>query len=153
MSSYFDRTSLVNKGFIIWPKRELIHYLCVFPIQTFFCFCPFCLSWSQIFCPIKVASCWQNVFKNKQNFVWCGQGLKQKDIWTGAFSCQHHHHGSPSWVMETSSVTPKVRTQPKVRCTDASTLKAPYRSTWFSSPFFENFECPHGRQFSRRCDL
>ena len=28
MSSYFDRTSLVNKGFIIWPKRELIHYLC-----------------------------------------------------------------------------------------------------------------------------
>ena len=26
MSSYFDQTSLVNKGFIIWPKRELIHY-------------------------------------------------------------------------------------------------------------------------------
>ena len=47
MSSHFDWTSLVNKGFIIWPKRELIHYLCVFPIQTFFCFCPFCLSWSQ----------------------------------------------------------------------------------------------------------
>ena len=41
--------------------------------------------------------------------------------------------------METSSVTPRVRTQPKVRHTDASTLKAPYSSTWFSSPFFENF--------------
>lgn len=41
----------------------------------------------------------------------------------------------------------------QVRCTDASTLKAPYSSTWFSSPFFENLECPHGRQFSRRCDL
>lgn len=34
-------------------------------------------------------------------------------------------------------MTPKVRTQPKVRCTDASTLKAPYSSTWFSSPFLK----------------
>lgn len=43
--------------------------------------------------------------------------------------------------------------QPKVRCTDATTLKAPDSSTLFSSPFFENLECLCGRQFSRRCGL
>lgn len=74
-------------------------------------------------------------------------GLKQKDIWTGAFSCHHHHHGSPSWAMETSSVTLKARTQPKVRCSMHSCnhviviIMKVHRERWRHHQWHQRWEC------------